>query len=102
MMWEGKFVRKEGPTQPSGEDSNAANKLDGVMGPTNWFKEDYNDSAWETKRFPTASNGTGAPYYSQWDGTYNVLFIRREFYLEHDPSNSNYKFYTYQDDEYKV
>ena len=102
MMWEAKFLRKEGPTQPSGEDSNAANKLDGVMGPTNWYKEDYNDSAWETKRFPTASNGTGAPYYSQWDGTYNVLFIRREFYLEHDPSISTYKFYTYHDDDYKV
>lgn len=102
MMWEAKFLRKEGPTQPSGEDSNAASKLDGVMGPTNWYKEDYNDSAWETKRFPTASNGTGAPYYSQWDGTYNVLFIRREFYLEHDPSISTYKFYTYHDDDYKV
>ena len=102
MMWEAKFVRKEGPTQPSGEDSNAANKLDGVMGPTNWYKEDYNDSAWETKRFPTASNGTGAPYYSQWDGTYNVLFIRREFYLDHDPSLSTFRFYTYHDDDYKV
>ncbi|MEE1308772.1 MAG: hypothetical protein UHJ41_01595, partial [Bacteroidaceae bacterium] len=32
----------------------------------------------------------------------NVLFIRREFYLDHDPSLSTYRFYTYHDDDYKV
>ena len=102
MMWNAKFLRKEGPSQPSGEDSNASSQLDGVNGPTNWYKEDFDDSSWETKRFPTASAGTGAPYYSQWDGTYNVLFIRREFYIDHDPSIDSYKFYTYHDDDYKV
>ena len=102
MMWEAKFLRKEGPSQPGGEDSNAASRLDGITGPTNWYKEDFDDSGWQTKRFPTASEGTGAPYYSQWDGTYNVLFIRREFYLDHDPGSSTYRFYTYHDDDYRV
>lgn len=102
MMWEAKFLRKEGPSQPGGEDGNAASQLDGVTGPANWYKEDFDDSGWQTKRFPTASANTGAPYYSQWDGTYNVLFIRREFYLDHDPSLSTYRFYTYHDDDYKV
>lgn len=102
MMWEAKFLRKEGPSQPGGEDGNAASQLDGVTGPANWYKEDFDDSGWQTKRFPTASANTGAPYYSQWDGTYNVLFIRREFYLDHDPSLSTFRFYTYHDDDYKV
>ena len=102
MMWEAKFLRKEGPSQPGGEDGNAASQLDGVTGPANWYKEDFDDSGWQTKLFPTASANTGAPYYSQWDGTYNVLFIRREFYLDHDPSLSTFRFYTYHDDDYKV
>ena len=102
MMWEAKFLRKEGPSQPGGEDGNAVSQLDGVTGPANWYKEDFDDSSWQTKLFPTASANTGAPYYSQWDGTYNVLFIRREFYLDHDPSISSYRFYTYHDDDYKV
>ena len=102
MMWEAKFLRKEGPSQPGGEDSNAASRLDGITGPTGWQTEDFDDSGWQTKRFPTASEGTGAPYYSQWDGTYNVLFIRREFYLDHDPGSSTYRFYTYHYDDYRV
>lgn len=102
MMWEAKFLRKEGPSQPGGEDGNAVSQLDGVTGPANWYKEDFDDSGWQTKLFPTASANTGAPYYSQWDGTYNVLFIRREFYLDHDPSLSTFRFYTYHDDDYKV
>ena len=102
MMWEAKFLRKEGPSQPGGEDGNAVSQLDGVTGPANWYKEDFDDSGWQTKLFPTASANTGAPYYSQWDGTYNVLFIRREFYLDHDPSISSYRFYTYHDDDYRV
>lgn len=102
MMWEAKFMRKEGPVQPDGEDSNAASRLDAVSAPAGWFKADYDDSGWQTKRFPTASAGTGAPYYSQWDGTYNVLYIRREFYIDHDPTIDTYRFYTYHDDDYKV
>ena len=102
MMWEAKFLRKEGPSQPGGEDSSASSQLDGVTAPSGWYSMNFNDSGWETKRFPTASAGTGAPYYSQWDGTYNVLFIRREFYVDHDPSIDSWKFYTYHDDDYKV
>ena len=102
MMWEAKFLRKEGPSQPSGENSSASSQLDGVSGPSGWYSMNFNDSSWETKRFPTASAGTGAPYYSQWNGTYNVLFIRREFYVDHDPTIDTYKFYTYHDDDYKV
>ena len=102
MMWEAKFLRKEGPSQPDGEDSNASSQLDGVTAPSGWYSLNYNDTKWETKRFPTASAGTGAPYYSQWDGTYNVLYIRREFNIEHDPSIDTYKFYVYHDDDYVV
>ena len=36
------------------------------------------------------------------NGTYNVLFIRREVYVDHDPTIDTYKFYTYHDDDYKV
>ncbi len=102
MMWEAKFLRKEGPSQPDGENSSAASQLDGVTAPSGWYTLNFNDASWETKRFPTASAGTGAPYYSQWDGTYNVLYIRREFYVDHDPTIDSYRFYTYHDDDYKV
>ena len=103
MMWDAKFLRLEGPYKPGDyEDASAVSQLDGVTGPTNWYKEDFDDSAWETKHFPTASANTGAPYYSQWDGIYNVLFIRREFYVDHDPTIDSYRFYTYHDDDYKV
>ena len=102
MMWEAKFLRKEGPSQPGGEDGYAVSQLDDITGPANWYKEDFDDSGWQAKLFPTASANTGAPYYSQWDGTYNVLFIRREFYLDHDPSLSTFRFYTYHDDDYQV
>ena len=87
MMWEGKFFRKEGTTQ---------------SGPSGWFRADFDDSGWETKRFPTASDGTDAPYYSLWDGTNNTIFIRREFYIDHDPSIDTYRFYARHDDDYKV
>ena len=102
MMWTARFLRKEGPSQPEGENSNAVSQLDAVSAPAGWFKPDYDDSGWQTKRFPTASAGTSAPYYSQWDGTYNVLYIRREFNIDHDPSIDTYRFYTYHDDDYKV
>ena len=103
MMWDAKFLRLEGPYKPGDyEDASAVSQLDGVTGPTNWYKEDFDDSAWETKHFPTASANTGAPYYSQWDGIYNVLFIRREFYVDHDPTIDTYKLYYYHDDDFKV
>ena len=86
MMWEGRLLRKEG-TQ---------------AGPSGWYKTDFDDSGWNTQRFPTASAGTDAPYYSQWDGTNNVIYIRREFYVDHDPSIDTYKFYARHDDDYKV
>ncbi len=103
MMWDAKFLRLEGPYKPGDyEDASAVSQLDGVTGPTNWYKEDFDDSAWETKHFPTASANTGAPYYSQWDGIYNVLFIRREFNVDHDPTIDTYKLYYYHDDDFKV
>ncbi len=103
MMWDTKFLRLEGPYKPGDyEDASAVSQLDGVTGPTNWYKEDFDDSAWETKHFPTASANTGAPYYSQWDGIYNVLFIRREFNVDHDPTIDTYKLYYYHDDDFKV
>lgn len=87
MMWEGKVLRKESTTQ---------------TGPSGWFRVEFDDSGWETMRFPTASDGTNAPYYSLWDGTNNSIFIRREFYVDHDPSIDSYKFYVRHDDDYKV
>lgn len=87
MMWEGKVLRKESTSQ---------------SGPAGWFRTDFDDSGWETKRFPTASDGNGAPYYSLWDGTNNTIFIRREFYIDHDPSIDSYRFYACHDDDYIV
>jgi hypothetical protein len=87
MMWEGKFLRKESTTQ---------------SGPAGWYKTDFDDSGWETVRFPVASDGNALPYYSLWDGTNNSVFIRREFYIDHDPSFATYKFYACHDDDYKV
>ena len=87
MMWEGKFFRKEGT---------------GLSGPSGWFKMDFDDSKWETRLFPTASEDVDAVFYSQWDGTNNVIFIRREFYIDHDPSIDAFKFYARHDDDYKV
>ena len=87
MMWEGKFYRKEGAS---------------ASGPSGWFRVDFDDSAWETKCFPTGSEDTDAVFYSQWNGTNNNIFIRREFYIDHDPTNDRYKFYARHDDDYKV
>ena len=87
MMWEGKYLRKGNTTQ---------------SGPTGWFRTDFDDSEWETIHFPIASAGTNAPYYTQWDGTNNTIYIRREFYIDHDPSFDIYKFYVRHDDDYKV
>lgn len=87
MMWECKVLRKESTSQ---------------LAPSGWYKVDFDDSAWESVRFPIASNGTAAPYYSQWDGTNNTLFIRREFYIDHDPSTATYKFYVRHDDDCRV
>lgn len=87
MMWEGKFLRKEGAS---------------ASGPSGWYKVDFNDSNWETRLFPTASEDADAVFYSQWDGTNNNIFIRREFNIDHDPAIDTYKFYVRYDDNYKV
>ena len=87
MMWEGKILRRASTTQ---------------TGPSGWYKPDFDDSEWETVCFPIASNGYDAPYYSLWDGENNSIFIRREFYIDIDPSLDTYKFYVRHDDDYKV
>ena len=87
MMWEGKFFRKEGAS---------------ASGPSGWYRVDFNDANWETRLFPTASEDADAVFYSQWDGTNNNIFIRREFNIDHDPSIDTYKFYVRHDDDYKV
>ena len=87
MMWEGKLLRKESTTQ---------------AGSAGWNRLDFDDSGWETVRFPVASDGYAAPYYSLWSGTNNSIFIRREFYIDHDPSIDSYKFYVRHDDDYKL
>lgn len=103
MMWTAKYVRKEGPSQPGGEDGNAVNLLDGVTPPaSNWNALDFDDSSWAEMRFPTASPNTNAPYFSNWNGTYNTLWIRKEFDVEWLVSNDTYTFLTYHDDDYEV
>ena len=87
MMWQGKYYRKAG--------TNAS-------GPSGWYKTDFDDSAWETRHFPTASAGTDAPYYTLWDGTNNFIWVRREFYIDHDPTIDKYKFYVRHDDDCKA
>lgn len=87
MMWEGKFLRKEGTS---------------VVGPSRWFQADFDDSAWQTRHFPTASEGNAAPYYSLWNGTNNFIFVRREFYIDHDPETDTFKFYICHDDDFKA
>ena len=87
MMWEGKILRRASTTQ---------------TGPSGWYKPDFDDSEWETVCFPIASNGYDAPYYSLWDGENNSIFVRREFYIDCDPSLDTYKFYGRHDDDYKV
>ena len=93
MMWEAKTYSVTSPTTAS-----AANA---VSGPSGWFNLDFDDSSWETRRYPTGS-GTNSPYYSAWDGEYNVLFIRREFYIDHDPSFDKYTLYFCHDDDCKI
>ena len=87
MMWEGRFCRGEGT---------------GASGPSGWFGVGFDDSAWETMRFPAASAGTDAPYYTQWDGTNNSIWVRREFFIDHDPTYDRYKLYVRYDDAYTV
>ncbi len=93
MMWEAKTYSVTSPTTAS-----AANA---VSGPSGWLNLDFDDSAWETRRYPTGS-GTNSPFYSAWDGDYNVLFIRREFYVDHDPSIDTYTLYFCHDDDCKI
>ena len=70
--------------------------------PQGFEAPDFDDSEWETAHFPIGSNGYDAPYYSLWDGENNSIFIRREFYIDIDPSLDTYKFYVRHDDDYKV
>ena len=93
MMWEAKTYSVTSPT--------TASEASAVNGPDGWFNIDFDDSAWETRRYPTAT-GTDAPYYSAWDGENNVLFIRRELYVDHDPSIDTYTLYFRHDDDCKV
>lgn len=93
MMWEAKTYSVTSPTTAS-----AANA---VSGPSGWLNLDFDDSAWETRRYPTGSS-TNSPFYSAWDGEYNVLFIRREFYVDHDPSIDTYTLYFCHDDDCKI
>ena len=83
MMWEAKVHRMDGTS---------------LSGPTGWFSTDFDDSNWDTRRFPTANSGAGASYYSLWNETSNTLFLRREFYVDHDPTIDTYKLYVCHDD----
>ncbi|MBO7137710.1 MAG: hypothetical protein J6V92_04505 [Bacteroidaceae bacterium] len=83
MMWDAKVLRLDGTS---------------LSGPTGWYNTDFDDSEWETRRFPTANSGAGASYYSLWNETSNTLFIRREFYVDHDPTIDTYKLYVRHDD----
>ena len=83
MMWDAKVLRSDGTS---------------LSGPTGWYSTDFDDSSWATRRFPTANSGAGASYYSLWDETSNTLFIRREFYVDHDPTIDTYKLYVRHDD----
>ena len=93
MMWEAKTYSVTSPTTSS--EANA------VSGPTGWYDTDFDDSAWETRRYPTAT-ATDLPYFSAWDGENNVLFIRREFYIDHDPTIDTYTLYFCHDDGCKI
>ena len=93
MMWEAKTSSVTSPTTASGANA--------ISGPTGWFNLDFDDSAWDTRCYPTGS-GTNSPFYSAWDGEYNVLFIRREFYVDHDPTIDTYTLYFCHDDDCKI
>lgn len=93
MMWEAKTYSVTSPRN--------ASEANAVSGPSRWFNPDFDDSAWETRDYPTGS-GKDSPYFSAWDGEYNVLFIRREFYVSHDPSIDTYTLYFCHDDDCKI
>ncbi len=102
LPWTAKYKRLEGPQHPGGEDANAANALDNITLPSGWNTVGFDDSAWETMKFPIASQGTAAPYYTNWDGTYNTMLIRREFDIDDFSLLNLYKFRTWHDDDLKV
>lgn len=104
MMWTARYMRKEGPSQPDGEDGSAAAQLDGVTPPaSDWYATDFDDSSWGEMLFPIASPGTSAPYFKEWNGTYNTMWIRREFSVTYDDVMlGNFTFSTYHDDDYVV
>lgn len=103
MAWTAKYVRKEGPQQPDGENNEAAAALDGIEPPAaNWYAEDFNDASWSSMEFPIASFKTGVPYVNLWNGTYNTMYIRREFTIDNFSLLNVYKFSTWHDDDYKV
>ena len=93
MMWEAKTYSVTSAT--------TAAEANAISGPAGWYDTDFDDSAWETWRYPTGT-GTSAPYFSAWDGENNVLFIRREFYVDHDPSIDTYTLYFCHDDDCKI
>lgn len=93
MMWEAKTYSVTSPTSVSGANA--------VSGPTGWYNLDFDDSAWDTRHYPTGT-GTNSPFYSAWEGENNVLFIRREFYVDHDPSIDTYTLYFCHDDDCKI
>ena len=93
MMWEAKTYSVTTPTN--------ASTANGVSAPSGWYQPDFDDSNWETRRYPTGTS-TNSPYFSAWEGEYNVLFIRREFYIDHDPSIDTYTLYFCHDDDCKI
>ena len=93
MMWEAKTYSVTSPT--------TAAEASAVSGPSKWNNIDFDDSAWETRRYPTAT-GTNSPFYSAWDGENNVLFIRRDFYIDHDPTIDKFTLYFCHDDDCQI
>ena len=96
VSWKGRVYRKDAEEQ-------TASSVDALKAPaTNWYRVDYDDSAWQEQAFPMGSPNYGLPYVTRWMGTYNTYWIRREFYLDGFTSLLPHTLRVFHDDDYRI
>ena len=65
----------------------------------NWYKEDYDDSSWGSKKVPFGSDLSGD---QKWEGEYNCYWLRESVNLDKYDETATYYFVSRHDDTYKV
>ncbi|MCF0196920.1 MAG: phosphatidylinositol-specific phospholipase C domain-containing protein, partial [Bacteroidaceae bacterium] len=91
-----RYFRKDAKTA-------SASAVDALTNPSaSWYKNDFDDAAWETLELPMGSPGYEAPYRYTWEGEYNCYWLRCQFTLDEVCPSSAYMLQCYHDDDYQL